>query len=290
LHREITATVVANTVVNRAGISFLSRLADETGTALPVLARAHIAARDIFAVSDTWSAIDALDLQVPAATQDRMFLAVRRLVERGARWLVRRSVPLDLGPTVARFADPVAAVVVRLADLVTGADAAAIAVEAEQLRAEGVPSELAERVATFQSAIGALVIADVSVVRRVDVDVVAGVFFALADRLRLDWLRDRIAALPRADRWQTEARAALRDDIVDLHRALTESVLATTGHGTEPSARVDEWEAAHVDAVTRYNAVLSEIEAGGAFDLATLSAARRELRELCELCGVTALG
>ena len=40
LRREIVATVVANAVVNRAGISFLSRLCDETGLSLPVLARA----------------------------------------------------------------------------------------------------------------------------------------------------------------------------------------------------------------------------------------------------------
>ena len=48
LRREIVATVVANAVVNRAGISFLSRLSDETGLGLPVLARAHIVARDVF--------------------------------------------------------------------------------------------------------------------------------------------------------------------------------------------------------------------------------------------------
>ena len=290
LHREITATVVANAVVNRAGISFLSRLADETGTGLPVLARAHIAARDIFAVGDTWSAIDDLDLRVPAATQYRMFLAARRLVERGARWLVRRSEPLDLGPTVSRFSDPVAAVVARLPELVIGSDAATIAAEAEHLRGEGVPSDLAAHVAAFPVAIGALVIADVAVSHGVDVDAVAGLFFTVADRLRLDWIRDRVAALPRADRWQTEARAALRDDIVDLHRALTESVLATTRDDLEPSARVDAFVAAHADAVARYRAVLSEIEAGGAFDLATLGAARRELRELCEVCGAIALG
>ena len=219
LHREITATVVANAVVNRAGISFLSRLADETGAGLPVLARAHIAARDVFDISSTWSAIDDLDLLVPAATQDRMFLAARRLVERGARWLVRHSIDLDLEPTVTRFREPVADVVARLPELVIGADAAAIASEAEQLRADGVPAELARRVATFPAAIGALVIADIAAARGADVDVVGSVFFAVADRLRLDWLRDRIAALPRADRWQTEARAALRDDVADLQRA-----------------------------------------------------------------------
>jgi glutamate dehydrogenase len=103
--------VVANAVVNRAGISFLSRLADETGASLPILARAHIAARDVFEISSTWSAIDNLDLLVPAATQDRMFLAARRLVERGARWLVRHSAIVDLEPTVTRFREPVADVV-----------------------------------------------------------------------------------------------------------------------------------------------------------------------------------
>ena len=44
LAREIVATVVANAVVNRAGISFLSRLCDETGCPLPVIARAHVIA------------------------------------------------------------------------------------------------------------------------------------------------------------------------------------------------------------------------------------------------------
>ena len=290
LHREITAMVVANAVVNRAGISFLSRLADETGASLPVLARAHIAARDVFDISSTWSAIDELDLLVPAATQDRMFLAARRLVERGARWLVRHSINLDLHTTVTRFREPVADVVTRLTDLVIGADAAAIAAEADRLRADGVPAELARRVATFPTAIGALVIADIAAARGAEVDVVGSVFFAVADRLRIDWLRDRIAALPRADRWQTEARAALRDDVADLQRLLTEGVLATTDIAAPPPARVDEWVAAHTDEIARYRSVLSEIEAGGVFDLATLGAARRELRELCELCGAIATG
>jgi hypothetical protein len=42
--------------------------------------------------------------------------------------------------------------------------------------------------------------------------------------------------------------------------------------------------------VARYQSVLSAIEAGGVFDLATLGAARRELRELCEVCGAITLG
>ncbi|MEX1007888.1 MAG: NAD-glutamate dehydrogenase [Acidimicrobiia bacterium] len=280
LHREITATVAANAVVNRAGISYLSRLADETGASLPVLTRAHIVARDVFEMSDTWSAIDALDLVVPAATQDNMFLAATRLVERAARSLVRYGGNLDLGPTVARYREPVATVVARLSDLVIGADAEQLVAEAEQLRADGVPAELATRVAGFNAAIAALAIAELAAARGADVEEIARVHFAVLDRLRLDWLRDRIAALPRADRWQSEARAALRDDVADLHRAITEDVLLTTEPGAAPAARVDQWVRGHPDAVGRYLEVLTDIEADGVFDLATLGAARRELREL----------
>ncbi len=123
LRREIVATVVANAVVNRAGISFLSRLCDETGLSLPVLARAHVIARDVFDAADTWSAVDALDLVVPAAVQDEMFLLVRRLVERSARWLVRHAEPLALGPTVERFRAGVHAVTQSLPELRWGRSA-----------------------------------------------------------------------------------------------------------------------------------------------------------------------
>ena len=265
-------------------------MADETGASLPVLAHAHIAARDVFDISSTWSAIDELDLLVPAATQDRMFLAARRLVERGARWLVRHSINLDLHTTVTRFREPVA-------DVVDATDRPRDRRRRRRDRRGGRPAAcrrgagyLARRVATFPTAIGALVIADIAAAHGAEVDGVGSVFFAVADRLRIDWLRDRIAALPRADRWQTEARAALRDDVADLQRLLTEGVLATTDSAAPPPARVDEWVAAHTDEIARYRSVLSEIEAGGVFDLATLGAACRELRELCELCGAIATG
>src|SRR3954464_10252088 len=121
LRREIVATVVANAVVNRAGISFLSRLCDETGLSLPALARAHVIARDVLDAAETWAAIDELDLVVPAAVQDEMFLLVRRLVERAARWLVRHAEPLALGDTVGRFQAGVRTVTAALPQLLVGA-------------------------------------------------------------------------------------------------------------------------------------------------------------------------
>jgi glutamate dehydrogenase len=59
--------------------------------------------------------------------------------------------------------------------------------------------------------------------------------------LRLDWVRERIADLPRDDRWSAMARAALRDDLYSLQRDLTADVLASgAGRGTADQ-RIDAW-------------------------------------------------
>jgi glutamate dehydrogenase len=280
LRREIVATVVANAVVNRAGISFLSRLNDETGAPIATLARAHLVARDVFDVVAVWQAIDELDLRVPAGTQNAMFLAERRLVERAARRLVQRHASLALGPTVERYRPGVTQLVDALASLVVGNPAHRLADAAAAYRAAGVPAPLAARVAAAEWVPGALDVIDVADARAEDVLTVGSVYFAVVDSLRLDWLRDRIGELPRGDRWQTEARAALRDELHDAHRAITEAVLRTTDRLTAAPERVTAWSELEAAAVKRYRDVIADIEAAGEYDLTTLAVARRALRAL----------
>ncbi|MCQ6463495.1 NAD-glutamate dehydrogenase, partial [Vibrio parahaemolyticus] len=57
---------------------------------------------------------------------------------------------------------------------------------------------------------------------------VARVHFALGERLGLPALVGRILELPREDRWQTMARAALRDDLHGVHTQLTDQVIRRT--------------------------------------------------------------
>jgi glutamate dehydrogenase len=115
----------------------------------------------------------------------------------------------------------------------------------------------------------------------VDAVTVARVGFVLAERLELDRLLEHIAGLPRGDRWQTEARAALRDDFHDSHEALIDAVLADPD-GDDVDSRVNAWLAAHGPAVERFRHVVDDVETTGVFDLATLAVARRALRELAD--------
>jgi glutamate dehydrogenase len=212
-----------------------------------------------------------------------MFLSVRRLVERAARWLVRHRDGLALGPTIEEFRPGVQAVVAALPDLLTATATAALAEETGRLRANGVPAALAQLVASSEAALAALPAADLATRMDADPLAVARVQFVLNEELGLDGLRAHIAALPRTDRWQTEARAALRDDFYESQHALAEAVLRENEVGTSPDEQVAAWLAAHTDDVERYQQVVRDVETAGGFDLAALAVARRALRELAAL-------
>jgi len=99
--------------------------------------------------------------------------------------------------------------------------------------------------------------------------------------LDLHWLRDRIVELPREDRWSALARAALRDDVFSLHRALTAEVLRDGAPVADVEARVTEWVAAN-PAAERCLQTLADIRVGRVYDLTTLPVAVREVRNLIQ--------
>jgi glutamate dehydrogenase len=207
LRREIVATRITNLLVDRAGTSFIHRLTEETGASVPELARGHAAAWEIFGLGELWSAVESLDNVAPAVVQIEMFLAIRRLAERATRWLVRHAPrPLDIAATVAVNSDGAAQLARLLPSLMSPADRAV----AEHLAAgwieSGAGKDLAVRTAALDALAPALDVVQVAGAVGA-VDEVAAVYFALGEHLDLDWLRDRIAALPRYDRWQALARS-----------------------------------------------------------------------------------
>ena len=104
-----------------------------------------------------------------------------------------------------------------------------------------MPDDLAWSVVTLPDLISALDITTVARSTQRPVGEVAAVYFALDEHLKLDWLRGRILDLPRDDRWQTLARAALREDLHVVHSAITAEVLRTSPPGAQGREQVHRW-------------------------------------------------
>src|SRR5215217_7282941 len=281
LRREITATQITNSMVNRCGITFAFRLHEETGAAGPEIARAYAAAREIFGMRDVWAQIEALDARIEAQTQTRMLLDARKLVERATRWLLRnRRPPLDIAATVSYFSQRASELSGRVPDLLLDGDREALERATQRLVEADVPPDLAGRVAILRTMFSALDIVDVADATDQPVETAAAVYFTLGDRLKLHWLREHIEALPRDNRWRALARAALRDDLYNQQATLTREILQSVPEDLSASERIEAWIEANRGPVARTMQVLRDITSSGTFDLSTLPVALREIRNL----------
>ncbi|WEH33733.1 NAD-glutamate dehydrogenase [Streptomyces sp. AM 4-1-1] len=281
LRREIITTVLVNDTVNTGGSTFLHRLREETGASIEEIVRAQAAAREIFGLAQVWDSVEALDNQVPADVQTRIRLHSRRLVERGSRWLLgNRPQPLEIARTIEFFKDGVNEVWGQLPKLLRGGDLDWYRSILDEFTDAGVPEELALRVAGFSSVFPALDI--VAIADRTDKEplAVAEIYYDLADRLGITQLMDRIIELPRSDRWQSMARASIREDLYAAHAALTSDVLGAGDEKASPDERFEAWEEKNAAILARSRSTLEEIQGSDAFDLANLSVAMRTMRTL----------
>jgi glutamate dehydrogenase len=282
LRREIVAAQVTNALVNRAGTTFVFRLNEETGATGPEIARAFIVARDVFELQSLWDEIERLDGRVAAQTQLAMLLKTRILLERATRWFLRnRPRPLDIATTISRFGSGAAALAAAAGDVLCAADREAARHAAEELVGAGVPPPLAERVGHLESLLPVLDLVEVAAATGLSLDEAIAVYFAIDDRLDLHSLRDRIAALPRKERWEALARRALWEDLQSEQRSLTADILQESENGAV-AERVATWVTHNAAAVARCEQVLADVKASNASDLATLSVAVREIRNLIE--------
>ncbi len=277
LRREIVTTQLVNSLVNSAGITGVFRLQEESGDTTESIARAHLAATEIFDVGGVWQQAHLLDNEVPSDVSTTLRLEACRLAERATRWLLADAhAAIDVDAAIERFRPGVQDVIRSLPERLRGIDREAFERRRNELAAAGVPERLAADVASFPKAICALdiVLAGERTDRRLDE--VEGVYFHLDERLDLAALLERVIALPRAERWEAIARAALRDDLNAEHTGLTVEVLRA-GSGS-PKERFAAWVEDAGPAQERALAMLQEISAGDGLDLATLLVAVRVLR------------
>jgi glutamate dehydrogenase len=238
-------------------------------------------AREIFGSLPLREELKTYDNVLDAGVQTRMRLEMRTLVERASRWLVtNRRPPLDSQGTVDFFSERVQRVMADLPNLMTGRELTAYLERRDGLVAQGVPEDLASRVAVLNPSFGLLGIVEIADREGLDPSEVARLHFALGERLGLPALVQRILALPRDDRWQTMARGAVRDDLYAVHSQLTAQVLLTTDAEESVPARIAAWEDGDSVVVTRAAATLEEICADESADLARMSVGLRVVRGL----------
>jgi len=239
LKREIIATVVTNSMVNRMDATFVLRMQEDTGQSPASIAKAYSAVREIVDARGIWAEIEALDGKVGETVQIDALLKLWDLLRNLTRWLLnQRGAGLDIAGLVERYAPGVAQLSAALPRVLTANSRADYDVDVEKWQGLDIPEALAQRLAKVAELNAAFDIVEIALETGQKVERVASVFFELGQALDIDGLRRQIENLPVESRWHAQARGSLRDELAAQHRALTRQVLAGAATGdAHPVAR-----------------------------------------------------
>ena len=278
LKREIIATAVTNSTINRMGATFLMRMQEDSGRSIGEIARAYTITRETLDARDLWTQIDGLDGKVAEDVQIDALQVIWELQRGFTRWLLSRagSVPA-ITAAVERYHDGFRDI--RAGEgILPPSQRPAYEAARRDWRQKGVPAALADQLAALPYLEASPNIIELARERKLRAVEVAKVYFRLADALREPWLREQIEALKVDGRWHAVARGVLRDELSAQMRTLTNQVLAMPGKDAD--AKVAAW-LERDDATLRFTlSMLAELAAQKALDYPTASVAVQRLAQL----------
>ncbi len=286
LKKEIIATFVTNNLINRMGFTFPYRTIERTGATAPDVTRAYIATRNAFKLPMLWKEIESLDNIVSSDVQINMLYETRKLAARSIQWFLRnRKQPLNIETAINDFSQGVKQLQINAESLLDENELSKLHEKVSLYTEQGVPLVLAQQVAQLPQLFSSLDITEVSTTLDKDVLSVGRLYFLLGDHLDLNWLREKIIALPEDRHWPTLARSALRDDLYRLHRTLTREALLLSSSNQTPEDMLAQWLSANTVTVERYLQQAENFKSCESNDLPMLSVAINEARKLIQTTG-----
>jgi glutamate dehydrogenase len=268
-------------MINMGGITFVFRAMEETSATEAAVAKAFVALREVYELNIMVSELNELPASFPTEHWSTVHLDIRRLLDRAVRWVLSQgNASRPIAEIVGEFKplmDPMRA---RLLDYLRGDDRARVAEWLEKARGWDLPEDLAHRWAELFESFVLLDIAKIVHVSPEPVENIAHVYYTVFNRFHADSLLERITKLPRRDRWQALARAALRDDLYSTVSDMTTAVLEATSPELPAEERLAAWEGQNVEQLERAKSMFDEVNALEADDMASLSVALRLLRSI----------
>ena len=288
LRREIVATLVANSIVNRGLGEFVGDLTEQTGAAPAGIARAYIVARDAFGLVPLIGQLEQLAGLIGADRQIALLDQTRRALAEGTQWFLSNLPgPIDIQSGVDRFQPGISKLIGTL-DQVLGRNELDLLKKAEaEYRALGMDEGAAASFARLPYLCSAAEIVSVASQTSVEVVDTAKAYFALDEALELGKVLKLLRRVAIDNHWDRLAIAELRDDIVGEHRRLAVQALSSRFWksdgalaAAEAYRQIGNWLKTEVTGHGRWERLLIEMEGRTSLDLAVFLVTVRALGRL----------
>lgn len=289
LKREIVATTMANSLVNRMGPTFTKSVADNTTASCAEVAKAYIITRDAFTLRKLWDDIEALDHKVPADVQMRAMHEISGLAERAVRWFVtRKGADINIGRDTKLFRQGVQELRDNMDDLLNKELSKLVAKRTKKYISDGLPKELARQIAYLPALASACDIINIAADEKISLMDAARTYFALGERFHMGWLREKLTELHSHDYWENQANSGLIDQLYDCQAGMTVCILkngvpkgkAKTAKAGKTTSKMELWIEEHKEKIEHLDPLFTHMRRAGKVGLPMLVIAEQRLRNL----------
>jgi glutamate dehydrogenase len=282
LAREIVATSMANSLINRMGPTFIKSQMNKTAASSDQIAKAYIIVRDAFDLRALWDQIEALDNKVPAEVQLKAMREIALLAEHAIAWfLTRLGSDLHIGREIVNYGQSVTMLRENLSKIVTPNLKESIDLRTQIGMRDGLPADLARQIALMPVLSSACDIIRISLEQKTDTLDTAHAYFQVGEQFHMDWLRQQARFLPSDDHWAAEATRGLVDQLFGAQAFLTVRILRDTKCTPDKDKTLAEtWLESHAHQVKQLEPLFADLRRAGTIDLPMLIIAEQKLRNL----------
>jgi glutamate dehydrogenase len=250
LRRDIIATQLANSMINRGGAPIVVRLADQTGASVDRIARAFAAVRDSYRLTAINTSIETLDNKVSGEVQLELYTATQNLLLDRIVWFLRNvDVRQGLAGMVEHYRAKIAVVSGGLDGYLTPDARRSRDVAMQKLMSEGVPETIASHIANLPLLRSATDIVLISDRTGQPVGQVAATYYAAEAWFQIDRIVAAARDIKTADYFDRLAFDRGFDAMGDALRRLVAEMTAEGGSGAEAVAAFVARKGGEVDRV-----------------------------------------
>ena len=284
LKREIIATMVTNSIVNRAGMTFFFQIQEDTALPACDVARGYTIARDLFTLRDLWNDLEKLEGTYAAAAQAAMVTQMGIFLDRVVNWLLRTlPQPLNIAECMARFGPAINDYLDICDGLMPTALKRAFEEKKQRFIELGAPKDLATRIARLEVAASGLDVTKLALENTLPVPYVGETYFAVGADLKLGYLRRQASRMKPTSYWERLAAKSLVAELFDEQRRITATVLTLRDTDESPKKAIEDWHALHAKTVKRYHAFTQDLKASEAITFPMLVIALRNVKAIASL-------
>jgi glutamate dehydrogenase len=279
LRKEITATVLTNTLINRVGMTFPFELMEKVGCKASDITRAFIIAHEIFNLNEIWNELEHLDLTLQYTNQMTLAHRMQRFTERIMLWLLRHcELPLEIQNNKKFFSPGIEQIAESLPSLVDQDDLDNMQNLIEEFIGQGTEEKLARRVVSLSPLTSSLDIIRIAYNTKIPVFNVAHIYYNLGKRFEFNWMRHHLRKLRTDNSWQKNAIECLIDDLFSQQATLVVDLVSRYENNSE--GILESWMEEHQETIRVIDDLLRGIKSSPLFDLSMFVVANNQIRSL----------